>query len=157
MKSSGTYNVCSNCKIEKNCCCNFEAIDNVIVTADEKENIVNKLGEFADLNFKKLSDKAYNIISVDSKCPFYKGKCTIYDIRPSDCRLFPYGILKSGDKYYLIKFDLPCGSKAVNENVDEIIDKIARKLFTIIDTYSRTDLGEKVSKIPYEIIKEIKF
>ena len=39
-------------------------------------------------------------------CHFYKDcKCTIYDVRPIDCRIFPYDIkLEKDGNYYLIYY-----------------------------------------------------
>jgi len=47
---------------------------------------------------------------------------------------------------------LPCGSKNVNENVDEVVEVLK----TIITTYTDKKIEEKVNKIKYTIIKEIK-
>lgn len=152
-QKEGTYSHCSKCKINKNCCCDFdESIDNIIVTIKEKENITNRLGAASEKFFKPINDKAYNILSQNSICPFYDNGCTIYDIRPNDCKLFPYDLKEINNKYFLILYDLPCGSSKVNENVDNII----KELSLIIKTYTNKKVEEKVNKLPYKIIKEIK-
>ncbi len=152
-REDGTYNHCSHCKIHKNCCCDFDdGIDNIVTTIGEKEEIVKRLGGSANKHFKAINKEAYNIISQNSICPFYNKGCTIYDIRPSDCRLFPYDLKEIDGKYYLIQYDLPCGSKHVNENVDEVI----QVLCTIITTYTDKKIEERVNKLRYKIIKEIK-
>jgi len=151
-KSEGTYKYCSKCKIKKNCCCDFDdEIDNIVTTISEKDNIISRVGPDAEIWFKQINEEAYNILSENGKCPFYKDKCTIYDIRPSDCRLFPFDIKEINGKFYLIKYDLPCGSKNVDENVDEVIEVLK----TIITTYTDKKIEEKVNKLNYIIIKEI--
>jgi len=150
--NNGTYSHCSQCKLKKNCCCDFdEGIDNIVTTVEEKNTIITRLGKEVDKYFKKINEEAYNIINIDSVCPFYNKKCTIYDIRPSDCRLFPYDLKEIDGKYYLIKYDLPCGSKKVEENIDNVIEK----LLPIINTYTDKKIEEKVNNLPYIIIKEI--
>lgn len=152
-RTDGTYNHCSNCKIKKNCCQDFEeGIDNIVTTNQEKQDILERVGPSAEQYFKKINDEAYNILSIKGVCPFYKDRCTIYDIRPSDCRLFPYDLKEIDGKYYLIQYDLPCGSKNVNESVDEVVEVLK----TIITTYTDKKIEEKVNKIQYTIIKEIK-
>ena len=149
----GTYNHCSKCKIKRNCCCDFDTkIDNVIVSNNEKENIINRVGKDSEKFFKKINNEAYNIISHNSICPFYSKGCTIYDIRPNDCKLFPYDLKKINDKYFLIQYDLPCGSSEVHESVEHIV----KELCLIIDTYTNKKLEDKLDKLQFKIIKEVK-
>ena len=111
-QKQGTYNHCSKCKA-RTCCCDFDNdIDNVVTTLEEKQLILERVGMENEKYFKKINDKAYNILSVNKICPFFKEGCTIYDVRPSDCRLFPYDIKKIEDKYFLIKYDLPCKGRS---------------------------------------------
>ena len=151
-KYEGTYSHCSTCKIKKNCCCDFDdGIDNIVTTINEKEEIVKRLGSSAEVWFKKINDEAYNILNKKGVCPFYNNGCSIYDIRPSDCRLFPYDLKEINTKYYLIKYDLPCGSKYVKEDVDQVVEVLK----TIIKTYTDKKIEERVNKLNYTIIKEI--
>ena len=151
-KNKGTYNHCSHCKIKKNCCCDFDdEIDNIVTTINEKEQIIQRLGKHNDKHFVKINDEAFNILSINGVCPFYNKGCTIYDIRPSDCRLFPYDLKEIDGEYYLIQYDLPCGSKNVCEGVDEVINVLK----TIIKTYTDKKIEEKVDKLKYIIIKKI--
>ena len=149
--SEGTYKHCSNCKMEKNCCCEFDKIDNIVTTVSEKNQIIKRLGSSAEIIFKQINSEAYNIISNQGICPFYDQGCTIYDIRPSDCRLFPYDLKEIDGKYFLIKYNLACGSKNVNENIDSVVEVLK----TIIKTYTDKKRNQKVSQLEYTIIKEI--
>ncbi len=151
-KYDGTYTHCSDCKIKKNCCCDFDdEIDNIVTTVKEKEQILQRVGKTYEKYFLKINNEAFNILNVKGICPFYNKACTIYDIRPSDCRLFPYDLKEINGKYYLIQYDLPCGSKNVNEDVDEVIDVLK----TIITTYTDKKIEERVNNLEYRIIKEI--
>lgn len=151
-KNEGTYNHCSICKIKKNCCCDFDdSIDNIVTTIYEKEQIIQRLGNSAEVWFSQINEEAFNILSNKGICPFYKNGCTIYDIRPSDCRLFPYDLKEINNQYYLIKYNLPCGSNKVNENVDNVVEVLK----TIIKTYTNKKIEEKVNKLNYTIIKKI--
>ena len=39
------------------------------------------------------------LVAVGEVCPFYKeGKCSVYEVRPCQCRLYHCGRLKEGDK-----------------------------------------------------------
>jgi len=65
-----------------------------VTTVSEKETILLRVGDTYNNYFKKINNEAYNILNINSICPFYNSGCTIYDIRPSDCRLFPYDLKK---------------------------------------------------------------
>lgn len=147
----GTYKYCSNCKMKKNCCCEFDKIDNIVTTIREKNEIIEKFGSSAEVFFRPINNDAYNIVSNQGVCPFYKNGCTIYEIRPSDCRLFPYDIKEIDNRYFLVKYDLSCGSKNVYEKVDKVIETLK----PIINTYSNKKINEKVDRLSYTIIKEI--
>ena len=149
--ANGTYAHCSQCKIEKNCCCDFEEIDNIVATARERQWIIDRVGDAAKQHFESITETVFNIVAKDAICPFYNNGCVIYDIRPSDCKLFPYDLKEINGKYYLIKYDLPCGSIKVDENVDDII----KDLIPIIDIYVDKKIEEKVNKLKYKIVKEI--
>ena len=139
--------------VKKNCCCDFDdGIDNIIATSEEKNILLKRVGKEYEKYFKKINDSAYNILSINSVCPFYKNGCTVYDIRPSDCRLFPFDLKNINGKYYLIKYDLPCGSKLVDE---DNLDSIINTLKTIIDTYTDKKLEERVNKLKFDIVREI--
>lgn len=57
----------------------------------------------------------------NSNCIFYNNnQCTIYDIRPIDCKLFPYDIkLEKDGNYYLVYYKSN-NCQIVNENIKNI-------------------------------------
>ena len=80
------WSICINCRGR---CCRWQQ---VILTEEEKELLTNKTGnkEFlADCKGLKLKQKK------NGYCFFYdekKHRCTVYRLRPRDCRIFPLDI-----------------------------------------------------------------
>ena len=121
---SGTYKHCSECTANPNCCCDFsDTIDNILVTNAEYESIISKHPEAASF-FKRFNSEALHLLSQNGVCPFYDSGCSIYPIRPSDCRLFPFDLKLIGEAYYVIRYNLPCGSSKVNEIPWSAIDTL---------------------------------
>ena len=148
---TGTYTHCSACTTHPNCCCDFsDTIDNIVVTNSEYDLLIKAHPE-AQQYFQQINSEAFHLLSTSGICPFYNKGCSIYDIRPSDCRLFPFDIKHIEGEYYLIRYDLPCGSK----NVTEIPWKAIDTLKTIITTYTDPRIEAKVDQLPFEIIKKI--
>ena len=97
----------------------------------EISKITNKkVSDFADkVDFGKLhNDSAlkalYQMKKQNQKCYFYRNnKCNIYDIRPIDCRIFPYDIkLEKDGCFYLIYYITNnCAVKSIDiEDLKEI-------------------------------------
>ena len=148
---SGTYKHCSNCKVQPNCCCDFsDTIDNIVVTNLEYNLITTQYPEYKQY-FKRINSESFHLLSRNGVCPFYTKGCSIYAVRPSDCRLFPFDLKRLNDEYYLIRYDLPCGSK----NVTEIPWSAIEELKTIMTTYTASEIETKVDQLPFEIIQKI--
>lgn len=113
----GTFNLCSGCVGNKaNCCCD-KSVDSPMMLPNEveaisaalkinKDDFSNKIGfskMYGDIALKDLYQMKRNS---NDACFFYKNnQCTIYDIRPIDCRLFPYDIkLEKDGNYYLVYY-----------------------------------------------------
>ena len=81
-------NPCRACTINQDCCTRLSGL---MLTPDEFES------NFKD-HAQKLTivrTKKYYIVSTrnESACPHWKSDgCSIYDVRPIDCQLFPYVI-----------------------------------------------------------------
>ena len=149
----GTYFHCSQCRLKNNCCNDFDGtIDNIMVTKEEHDIILGQVGETFEKYFQPLTDTVYHLLNINGACPFYSNPgCSIYEIRPADCRLFPYDLKEISGNYYLIKYDLPCGS----ENVSEIPEDTIKTLCGIIETYTAKDNEKLVNELPYSIIKQL--
>lgn len=114
----GTFNLCQKCVNAKASCCSNPAIDSPMILPNEVKAIAKatnkEISEFADeVDFAAMhNDKALKTLyqmkrdENDNCCRFYKDcKCSIYDIRPIDCRIFPYDIkLEEDGEYYLVYY-----------------------------------------------------
>ena len=149
----GTYSHCSQCKLKNNYCNDFDKnIDNIMLTKEEYDIIIDRVGKNYDRYFKLINKDVCHLLNIDGICPFYLNDwCCIYDIRPADCRLFPYDIKEINNDYYLIQYDLPCGSN----NVSEIPLDTINTLLTIIETYTAKENEKLVNNLSYKIIKKI--
>ena len=148
----GTFNYCSQCKEKLNCCVDFEDIDNPIIYIEEK-NKIQKSIKCDDSIFSKITEDCFNINTINGVCPFYKNGCSIYDIRPNDCRLYPYDLKQIDGKIYLIRYKVKCLHGNV---VDDYIDDVIERIKPYISTYTDKRFEKKVDKFQYEIVKEIK-
>ena len=114
----GTFNLCSNCVGKSvNCCCSPN-VDSPMILPREAEEIAKtkniRKEDFSDkISFSEMyGDETlkdlYQMKRQENShaCYFYKNnKCTIYDIRPVDCRIFPYDIkLEKDGNYYLVYY-----------------------------------------------------
>lgn len=76
--------------------------------------------------------------------------------RPVDCRLYPFDIIKSNDRYYLILYLLNCinyeSFYIENHNIDSLINDITTWISEFTDEQNYTKMKTK----KYTIIKEIK-
>lgn len=121
----GTYEFCTQCHSEnKMCCCASDDIDMPILLQNEALQIQsmrprdrrlrvfsNNIGHTPIRQMKSKPLPAGGVASC--ACHFYdvnEHKCTIYDIRPVDCRLFPFDIRldKDTDEYWIGYYDELC-------------------------------------------------
>ena len=114
----GTFNLCKNCVGNNaNCCCNSN-IDSPMLLPSEVDMLSKTLNidknefstkiEFSKINKDNTLKDLYQLKrqKENDNCYFYRdNKCTIYDKRPIDCRIFPYDIkLENDGNYYLIYY-----------------------------------------------------
>ncbi len=114
----GTFDLCHKCIHAKVNCCSNPCIDSPMILPKEAEEIAkvsNKtISDFAEpIDFATMHNdyalkKLYQMKRQkdNNSCVFYKDcKCSIYDIRPIDCRIFPYDIkLEKDGNYYLVYY-----------------------------------------------------
>lgn len=114
----GTFNLCQKCVNAKASCCSNPEIDSPMILPNEAKEIAKatnqEISEFADeVDFASMyNDKSLKMLYQMKRnkngncCRFYKDcKCSIYDIRPIDCRIFPYDIkLEKDGEYYLVYY-----------------------------------------------------
>ena len=155
MNNNRCFQYCSNCKLSSNCCTNFKKINAPVCNYKE----IKKIKEKTNL------DKFYNIIDKDlytlkikeGKCIFFVNhKCNIYNIRPTDCRLFPYDIVNLNNKYYLILYKLNCINIENFLNIPNSIESLIKDILPWISNFTDKRNYDKMNKIDYVILKEIK-
>lgn len=104
---SGCYSVCADCFTGGNCCSSFNKINAPVLNKQELIQLreVLKNDEFYDV----VDDNLYKMRLNNNKCIFLiNGRCSIYQYRPTDCKLYPFDIIKKDSKYYLILYQLGC-------------------------------------------------
>lgn len=145
----GEFETCSVCRKKKNCCSSFNKIDRPILSETEMKNISVLHGSD---NFVKTHNGTYQIKTTGGVCNYFvDGKCSIYNIRPYDCRLFPYDIKKIDGEYFLVLYKLDCLKNFVSTNVDEIVEGLR----PILEEYVDDRLNKKLKNFEFEIIKKI--
>ena len=173
--SLGTFNLCSNCVGKNSSCCCDTNVDSPMLLPNEVEVIAKKM-QIEKESFSKKIDlakmnnddtlKDLYQMKRDKKtnsCCFYKNNCcTIYDIRPIDCRIFPYDIkLENDGNYYLVYYKSD-KCQIMNEELKNIkmVSYNTRLFFRLLlpyirewsDKYCCTHLTEKRN---YEVICKI--
>lgn len=171
----GTFEICHNCVKRSATCCSNKHVDSPMILPNEALELAKanniEVDEFAStIDFAKMhGDKAlknlYQMKRQDNSnsCYFYRdSKCTIYDIRPIDCRIFPYDIkLESDGNYYLVYY-LTNDCEVKNMDIDSLkmISYNTRLFLRLLlpylrewtDPYCSTHLTEKEN---YKIICRI--
>jgi uncharacterized protein len=87
----------SACSMCKGSCCTGES-GYIWVTIDEIEAISNHLDmpiskmikDYAYRHNGRFSLQEVQVSKNNYSCVFFDGKCTIYDVRPSQCKTFPF-------------------------------------------------------------------
>lgn len=133
-KIPSSLDFCKDCK-EVGCCCASESVDMPIMFSFECDNIQMKYNKnkvtFAE-SIKDIVNCKREIYRMKSReitdqhgkkkmaCVFYDGKkCTIYENRPIDCRLFPFDIKMENNELVFGYHDLcaeVCG-KNIKDNI----------------------------------------
>lgn len=155
MNDNGRFQHCSNCKLSSNCCANFKKLNAPVANKKEILKIKNNtnLNNFYDTLDKEL----YTLKTKDGNCMFFiNHKCTIYDIRPTDCRLFPYDIIEQNNKYYLILYKLNCINIEEFSKIPNSIESLIEDIIPWISKFTDKRNYDKMNKIEYIILKEIK-
>lgn len=148
----GTFNLCHNCVNAKATCCSNPAVDSPMILPNEALEISKatgtKIEEFANLvDFASMyhDDTLKSLYQMKRQnhrnaCYFYKDcKCSIYDIRPIDCRIFPYDIkLEKDGNYYLIYYTTDhCEIRNIDSNNLKMISYNTRLFLRLLLPYIR--------------------
>lgn len=148
----GTFNLCHNCVNAKATCCSNPAVDSPMILPNEALEIAKvtnmevsnfaKQVDFASMYNDKALKSLYQMKRQDNSnaCYFYKEcKCSIYDIRPIDCRIFPYDIkLEKDGNYYLVYYLTDnCEIKNIDLNNLKMVSYNTRLFLRLLLPYLR--------------------
>ena len=130
------------CLICEDKCCRWDFSNQLFLTREEKEK------------FPKLNTQ--------HPCFYFslENLCKIHSDRPFDCRLYPFDIIKIGDKLYWIFWELNCPILKNKKNFEvylqqhekEIIPKFTEHLFN----YAEFRLEELLTKYQFRVLREVK-
>jgi Fe-S-cluster containining protein len=156
--------LCESCN-HMSCCTGFDApflFENDIKKLKNIGKASNKFIEdiqVAELSVKSLKKKknSTNCILWDEET----NKCTIYEQRPFDCRMFPFDIMKIDGEYRWIVFS--CNPDSNWKWTEEYLDKLEQdpafsEIIENIETFHHT-LETEFSEehpLPYIILRKIK-
>lgn len=119
----GTYQFCNTCVGKFDCCCNCQEIDMPILLPFEANEIARLQKRQVDEFATKLTEHLYQMRRTNNDknegCIFFiNNKCSIYENRPIDCRLFPFDFKEIDGEYWVIYYDKVC--KVIPTDRDEI-------------------------------------
>ena len=149
---NGTYEFCTECHNErKQCCCSSPDVDMPVLLKNESQKIQSlnprfrKMKEFSH-NIKDTSVRQVNEINKqdgERHCHFYdvsKHQCTIYDIRPVDCRLFPFDIKldEKTNEYWIGYYSDVCDRKLPDVEKMKLYAHVLRPQLFILFPYANT-------------------
>jgi len=146
-------------------CCKFFSGRQFLAPSDIKR--IEGAG-ITDFYEKKPGFSFFTLKEKEGYCVFYdhaKRKCTIYAIRPADCRFFPYDILRKGSKYYWIKWKLESADaschlfESINdEDFLKDLEEFLPGFMEHIDEYADyTDAMIKSGESTFKLLREIRF
>ncbi|MBE6153948.1 MAG: YkgJ family cysteine cluster protein [Firmicutes bacterium] len=151
---NGCYDICTNCFADGNCCSSFDTINAPVLNKDELMQLIEVLKK--DDFYDAVDDNLYKIRTNNNECIFLKnGRCSIYNFRPLDCKLYPFDIIKKDSKYYLVLYQLDCiEGYTIVDNFD-CLDELIEKIKTWIVDYTDDRNYTKMRKLKYKVIKEV--
>lgn len=151
----GTFTECTNCASITSCCACFDQINAPSLNKEELETIKN-IVQNSDF-YDAIDGNLFTLKTKDNKCIFYvNDKCLIYDNRPTDCKLYPFDIMKIEQKYYLVLCILHCINYEQFQSNNYNIDSLINDIVPWIDEFTDERNFSKIKKKAYKTIKEIK-
>lgn len=136
----GTYHFCNTCVGKLNCCCNCETIDMPILLPFEIEKIATKNRLQPEEFSQKLTNNLSQMKRTDNDpskgCYFFQNKkCSIYEDRPIDCRLFPFDFKEFDGEYWVIYYDQICSALPTDQDEIKMCAHSLRPLLELESPY----------------------
>jgi len=86
------------------------------------------------------------------------GLCDIHNIRPTDCILFPFDILKINGEFFWVIWKIDCPILQYNNFkfcLKQLEEEIIPDFKEYLDEYSQFRLNEFLKKYKYKIIRKV--
>ena len=138
---------CLSCKNKG--CCKLDIAYPLFVTQEE------------DVKIKKYYPNQ-NCFNKKFPCPFFNKNylCDIHNIRPVDCRFFPFDIIKINEKFFWIIWKIDCPIIEY-EDFEDCLEQFEEELIpyfkTYLQEYSKFRLEEFLNKYKFEVIREVNY
>ncbi len=157
---NGTYEFCTQCHNErKKCCCSSSDIDMPILLNNEAHRIqgtnprMHRMKVFSR-NIRNTQVRQINEVNHsgnEPSCFFYdqnENRCKIYNIRPTDCRLFPFDIKldRETNEYWIGYYEDLCDRQLPEIDVMKQYAHILRPQLFLLFPYANTINDESVCK-----------
>lgn len=106
--------------------------------------------------------KALPLINRNSPCAYLdkKNLCSVHTLRPFDCRLFPFDLIKDAGKFYWVIWDLNCPIlKNERDRFEEYLleheTTLIPKFKDFLEEFNDWRDAEYKARYKYEILREL--
>lgn len=135
---------CLSCKDK---CCKWSFACPLFVTAQE----MSKIGE-------ATSNQEFN---KKYPCAFFDKDelCAIHDIRPVDCRFFPFDVMNIGGNFFWVIWNVNCSilkQKNFEPYLQEFETELIPNFQEYLEDYSKFRLEENINECSFRVIRKIK-
>ncbi len=151
---SGTFDFCDGCPSNKNCCTG-KTVDKAMLTLEDIHTISKRTG-LKPAEFSVPSKRSLSYMKVrNSECYFYQNKkCVIYDVRPLDCRLFPFDIQRYKNQLVLVWYHTACPKRINAEAYEEKVESLLHNLYPYMAEFAEL-YSPLLDKHKYKIVKPV--
>lgn len=153
--TKGTYPFCRSCVNNSKCCCANKKIDMPILMPHEVDKISVEEGMAKDKFCEKKSNNIYQMKRKNNRCIFFKNnKCSIYEYRPIDCRLFPFDIQFKDGAYRVGYYQNSCAQIPSDHEMMKLYSHHIKPLIALMMPYLsesvNPELFPKISASEFE-------
>ncbi|MBM3210755.1 YkgJ family cysteine cluster protein [Candidatus Poribacteria bacterium] len=131
-------------------CCNLDIAHPLFVTDDEMIIIRAKHPEIIE-SFNK---------DFPCNCLGENGLCQIHNVKPIDCRLFPFDVVNSDGKFFWIVREIGCPILNREERFEEYLQDFEKNIIPdfveYLEAYSDFRYDELADKYSFKILREVK-
>ncbi|MBT4049504.1 MAG: hypothetical protein HOB18_08195 [Nitrospina sp.] len=157
IKDKGTYSFCQKCPSSGNCCSRVKrngSVDAPVVFDSDMEALSLNSDDYSEVKHYG-NYKARAIHTNGDGCYFFQGgKCTVYDRRPIDCRLFPLDIIEKEGRLIWIAYKNLCPVEFNPEDYLEDAKSLLSELGDNVFLYANLILPG-MDKEPYIELEEV--